>query len=88
MTPSPSAATTLQLVDDSLIILARVAQLLDVFLGGVLLALPGLLKQAKARGLGVLKLSFAPLLLPFKVFDEVHYALVYPVRRVVPLSHI
>ena len=50
----------LQLVDDSLIIVARVAQLLDVFLGDVLLALPDSLSQAKVRGLRVRQLSFAP----------------------------
>ena len=50
----------LQLVDDSLIIVARIAQLLDVFLGDVLLALPDSLSQAKVRGLRVRQLSFAP----------------------------
>ena len=77
----------LQLVDDSLIIVARVAQLLDVFLSDVLLALPGSLSQAKVRGLGVLQLSLAPFLLSLKVFDEVHYELMYPVRRITILSH-
>lgn len=77
----------LQLVDDSLIIVARGAQFPDVFLGDVLLALPGSFRQAKARGLGVLQLSFAPFLLPPKVFDKVHYELVYPVRRVVDLRY-
>jgi hypothetical protein len=62
----------LQLVNDSLVVLARAAQLVDVFLGDVLLALRGSLNQAKVRGLGVLELSFAPLLLAFEVFDQVH----------------
>jgi hypothetical protein len=62
----------LQLVNDSLVVLARAAQLVHVFLGDVLLALRGSLNQAKVRGLGVLELSFAPLLLAFEVFDQVH----------------
>jgi hypothetical protein len=73
---------------DPLIILARDLQLLDVFLGDVLLALPGFLNQAKVRGLGVLEFSFAPLLLALKVFDEVHYALVYYVPRFITFSHV
>ena len=76
-----------QLVNDSLVVLARAAQLLDVFRGDVFLALSGPLHQAKVCGLGVLELSFAPLLLTLEVFDEVHYELVYPVYRVVIPPH-
>lgn len=85
--PDALPGPILQLVDDSLIIVARTAQLLDVLRGDVLLVLSGPLDQAKVRGRGVLELSFAPLLLALEVFDEVHYELVYPLWSVVTPSY-
>ena len=74
------------MVDHALIVVARGAQLLDVFPGDVLLTFGGLLEQLKARGLGVLELSLAPLFLALEVFNEVHHLLVYPVPMTLPVA--
>src|SRR6516164_1539185 len=62
----------LEVLDHALILIARFAQLPDMLLGDVLLALRGFLTQLKASCLGVLELPLAALSLTLEVFDQVH----------------
>jgi len=62
----------LDVLDHPLIFVACFAQLLDMLLGDVLLALRSSFEQLKARRLAVLQLPFAALFLSLEILNKVH----------------
>ena len=70
--PSRRSVLCLEMLGHPLIVVACIAQLLDVLQSDVLVVLRSFCNQLKARCLSVRQLPLAALFLPLEVLDKVH----------------